>query len=63
MAFYWINEDEELVRCVTKSDEPKIFSTDQVFIQMEYMMAIKYKKDSKDCAKLMGEYWDGIKTG
>ena len=27
------------------------------------MLAIKYNRDSKDCAKLMGDYWEGMKTG
>ena len=27
------------------------------------MMAIKYKEEAKDCAKLVGDYWEGMKSG
>ena len=63
MAFYWINSDDELVTCYSKSDEPSINSDDLNIIKVEFLMALKYGKDAKHVAKLIGDYWEGMKSG
>ena len=63
MAFYWINGLDELVTCVSKSEEPKIISDELNFIHIEWRSAIKNDRKGKDCAGLYGDFWDGIKSG
>ena len=63
MAFYWINTKNELVTCYSKSAEPSITSDDLNLIKFDYLMNLRYGRDRKHVAKLMGDYWEGMKSG
>ena len=63
MAFYWINTNDELVTCYSKSAEPSISSDNLNFIKVEFLMALKYGNDARHVAKLMGDYWEGMRSG
>jgi len=62
LAFYWIN-NSELVTCVSKEDEAKIFSNEHNFILLEWRMSIKNNRLGKDSAGLYNDYWEGMKSG
>ncbi len=63
LAFYWINGIDELITCISKSEEPKIISDEHNFIHIEWRTAISNNRRREDFAGLYSEYWEGMRTG
>ena len=63
MAFYWINNNDELVTCYSLSEDQKILLTEQNLINIEWRTAINNKRQRNDSSSLYEEYWEGMRTG
>ena len=63
MAFYWINNNDELVTCNSLSEDQKIFLTEQNLINIEWRTTINNKRQRNDSASLYEEYWEGMRSG
>ncbi len=48
LAFYWINNNDELVTCVSLSENQKIFMDEYNLINIEWRMAINNKREGND---------------